>query len=111
LTELARPQIVISWLSATLSLPLFLLVAVDSRQSAKKREPSAHGSIHKKSGPACAAPDFCQSPKRNRSVAEEQPQQNDHRDRHAQQPQQDSTSHGSFSMLDEGETRGRSACS
>lgn len=28
------------------------------------------------------------------SVAEEQPQQNDHRDRHAQQPQQNSASHG-----------------
>lgn len=27
------------------------------------------------------------------SVAEEQPQQNDHRDRHAQQPQQNSASH------------------
>jgi hypothetical protein len=44
-------------------------------------------------------------------VAEEQPQQNDHRNRHAQQPQQDSSSHHFLLKCDEEKTPDVAACS
>jgi hypothetical protein len=46
----------------------------------------------RKKAPPLAEPDLCK-PDDAMSVAEEQPQQNDHRYRHAQQPEQNSSSH------------------
>jgi hypothetical protein len=47
----------------------------------------------KNQAPSCRDGALKNAGNRDRSAAEKQPQQNDHRDRHAKQPKQDSSSH------------------
>src|ERR1700750_2418389 len=80
-TEFGRPQIV----NPTFSAPQnFLERHTGNRESARAKKT-----------PPAAGPDL-RSNTEIRSVAEEQPQQNDHRDRHAQKPKQNSSSHRSL---------------
>jgi hypothetical protein len=52
-----------------------------------------NGDDSPKKAPTSAEPEFVSHSVRLKSAAEEQPQQDDDRYRHAQQPEQDSTSH------------------
>jgi hypothetical protein len=83
-------------LSATRVAPAdFVAAFIAEDRRAGQKIPRLKATAQNKSGPAAMR----QSPTLRcilfvgRSVAEEQPQQNDHRNRHAQQPQQDSSSH------------------
>src|ERR1700755_1012072 len=81
-TEFGRPQIV----NPTFSAP----------QNFPERHTGNRESARAKKTPPAAGPDLRSNLEIKRSVAEEQPQQNDHRDRHTQKPKQNSSSHQSL---------------
>jgi hypothetical protein len=78
-------------LFGTIFTPDDPLLAVHIGNQAKKRAVDKSGQ-GKKPGPV-TEPDLCKYAGRQRSAAEEQPQQNNDRYRHAEQPEQDSSSH------------------
>src|SRR5215475_11461269 len=79
-TELARPQIV----NPTFSAPQNFLETSyrKSRERARKKDPASGGARL--------------AYMKIKSMPEEQPQQNDHRDRYTQKPKQNSSSHRSL---------------
>src|SRR5690349_20191338 len=90
LTELVRPQIVNPFATFLSRYGSVFPAKVISEIAAQRAQKS----------PACGGAFLCVwrvSPAS--SVAEEQPQQNDHRDRHAQQPKQNTFAHRKPSLI------------